>query len=431
MQLDEVKKKMKILRMLLEAGHRSERALHAVCKEKYSDIFRKPVEMLKLLIYYDADVHKTVNGNTALHIACLNLDQEKIKVLAKSGSDVNQPDHTGRTPLQICTSASRNHCLDHFTDDIIRFLHKEQGADVHVVTSDDGWNLIELACVCYDETKVAIVLYYLSQGLTLQYKLFAESVLQYCGLKDSVDSNQKTTFMSQEAKQLLSVLVMDNGINTSQLQSATAGRLVLNLFGYHNEEANTPDEYQQPDFDMLRILHTAGFVIPLPYKIEQELVESNDETKEMTLKMLQDEMLRIPSLAELSRWAIRGVLGPGLISLQKVDNLLLPKPLIEYVLLLDIIEEKHARTMYDYISGKSMKMICVAKDKTDLYGNEWELECLECSTEESVKLERQKERDETRIWTADFLEKCQKEDSRKAQENILRHPEDWIILDET
>ncbi len=412
MKLDLVKKKMRILRMLLEAGHRSEIALHNICEEKYSDLYRMPAEMLTLLLNYEIDIHLKfgVKDNSAFHKACHHLSKDKIKVLANFGANVNEPENIGCTPLEICTMAHREHCLDDFTDDIIRFLHKEKGADIHVLNTDTGHNLLEIALSCYCEEKLAIVLYYLSQKLTLKCDVFAEFLLQ-------------SDFLSHE---LLSVLVLDNAIDTSLLLSGSAGRLVLNLFDYYNDlDSDIFGIYMQPDFDMLRMLNASGFVVFLPDHMEELLTESSEETKQMTLKILRDETSRIPSLAELCRWEVRLVLGPGLISQEKVERLPLPKPMIEYILLLDIIEEEHAQKMYDYFSGKGMNMVCVTKNKTDWYHNGRRLECTQCSKDTPEKLERQREREETRKWAAEFLEQCKEEDRRKAQE----HAEDYIVLD--
>ncbi len=381
MKLDIVKKKMRILRMLLEAGYRSELALHNICEEKYTDLFRMPAEMLSLLLNYEIDIHYKVKGSSAFHKACHRLSLDKIKVLADFGANVNEPENSIRnwTPLEICTRAYREHCLDYFTDDIIRFLHQEKGADIHVICRETGHNLLEIACSCYREEKLAIVLYYLSQKLILKYNVFAHFLLQLYAMDSSDQSISKTNFMSYESKELLSILVMDNVMDTSILLPGPAGRLVVNLFDYWHYDKDRPLHfYMQPDFDMLRMLNCAGFVVSLPAHIEEELIKSTDETKQMTLKILREETSRIPSLAELSRWEVRRVLGPGLISQEKVERLPLPKPMIEYILLLDIIEKKHAQKMYDYFSGRGLNMVCVTKNKKHLFDDEMDIECPEC-----------------------------------------------------
>ncbi len=427
--IDIVKKKMRILRMLLEAGHRSEIALHNICDEKYSDLYRMPAEMLTLLLNYEIDIHLKlgIKESSAFLKACHRLSIDKIKVLADFGANVNEPDYIGQTPLEICTRACREHCLDGFTDDIIRFLHEEKGADINVICRDTGHNLLEIACSsypCYEyrEEKLAIVLYYLSRKLILKYDVFAKYLLQSYAMDSFDESSPQSHFMSHKYKELLSVLVMDNAFDTSPLLSGPAGRLVVNIFDYYNYDQNN---YRQPDFDMLRMLSGAGFVIFLPDHIEAQLIESTEEIKQMTLKILKEELSRIPSLAELCRWEVRRVLGPGLMSQQKVERLPLPKPMIEYILLLDIIEEEHAQKMYDYFSGKGLNMVCVAKYKEDLYENKLGLECPECSEYAPEKLQRKTEREENLKWAAEFLEQCQEEDRRKAQ----GHPEDCIILD--
>ncbi len=424
--LDIVKKKMKILRMLLEAGHRSEIALHHICEEKYTDLYRMPAEMITLLLNYEIDIHLKlgIKESTAFLKACHRLSIDKIKVLADFGANVNQPDYIGQTPLEICTRAYREHCLDDFTDDIIRFLHEEKGADIHVLCRDTGNNLLEIACSNYEyrEEKLAIVLYYLSQKLILKYDVFVKHLLQSYAMDSFEESSWKSHFMSHKYKELLSVLVMDNAFDTSPLLSGAAGRLVVNIFDYCKNGWNN---YRQPDFDMLRMLSGAGFVIFLPDHIEEQLNESTEETKQKTLKILKKELSRNPSLAELSRWKVRRVLGPGLMSQQKVECLPLPKPMMEYILLLDIIEEEPAQKMYDYFSGKGLNKVCVAKYKEDLYENELGLECPECCEDAPEKLHRKKKREETRKWAAEFLEQCKEEDRRKAQERLA----DCIILD--
>ena len=182
------------------------------------------------------------------------------------------------------------------------------------------------------------------------------------------------------------------------------------------------------------MLYGAGFVLSIPDDLEENLAGSNVETREMTLNILQDEQSRVPSLTELCRWAVRRILGPGLISMGKVEDLPLPKPIIEYILLLDIIEKKHAQTMYDYFSGKhSLKMTCVTRNKQSLdddlriivYGK-----CANCQANITEKLQREKEREESQKWAREFLRQCQSDDSRKAQESFFHHPEEWTVLDE-
>ncbi len=429
MELFEVQKKIKILRMLLEAGHRSKYAVHAVCNEKHSDFNRVPLEMLKLLLYYDSELDAEIDKETALHRACENLNLEKIKVLINSGAEINKPNKSGMTPVQICTQELKSHCLDYFTDDIVRFLC-ENGAKMDVICPLNQLDIIELACAFYEESKLPVVLFYLSQGLSLHHNEFVYFLLQM--ENDQIDSSE--TISPQGINQVVSVFLMDNAVNTCNVPCGPAGRLVINLFEGNGLGTNSRQQsYLQPDFEMLQILDGAGFVICMADEIEQELFESRNETKQMTLKILQKQLSRIPSLAEFCRWTVRRAMGSGLISSQKVERLEklpLPKPVVEYLLLSDVIAEKYAQTMYDYFSGKSLKMPCVTKSKTDLSGNKLHLTCNECFTDKTKELKRQTERLEARHWAAEFLEQCQKEDSRKSQENWYHHPEDWVILDQ-
>ncbi len=436
LSLDEVKDRMKILRILLEAGFRSENALYTLCDEEYPKFFRMPPEMLRLLIYYGADVHKEVKGETALIPACHNLDREKIRILVEGGADVNKADKYGSTPLQICTKAFRKHCFDYFTDDIVRFLC-EKGADIHIVRDshyrhEGGLNLLELACFYYDETKLAIVLYYLSQGLALQSYQLSEELFQWSGLRMGWRSKRGSYSKTDEYKELISILVLDNAYTKCNLPSGPAGRFLLNLL---HDSVNLPYlkyKYMQPDFEVVGMFHGAGFVLSVPEDLEQEIEESDDEAAQNTLKILQDELLRIPSLAELCRWNVRRILGPGLISQQKVEKLPLPKPIIEYILLLEVVKKKHAQTMYDYYTRRdSLKMLCpfTGRKQQDRGFLPFYLQpyishigkCLDCSTGETIRLQRRKEREETRKWAAEFLEQSQEED-RVRQEKLLTPP---------
>ncbi len=511
MKLDKVKKRMRILRILLESGLNMDYieqgccddvtryALHTVCADNRTE--RMPPEMLELLLYYGADVNKEEYGLTAFHLACRYLDIEKMKLLINHGADVNKPDHMGRTPIQICTKADRSHCLDNFpVDDIIRYLAEEKGANIHTVCPDSKLNLLGSVCVKYDESKLPIVLYYMSRSLPLQ-PITALYLIKLFGLaREEYESNDETHFMPDHGKQILSIFLIDNivmlgrshiqsciqdinekskalesyifenstlksntndffdntgaacdssegekEVNQSTIQSCYAGRIPVDLFDRHLH--GMKDSYMfytwkdfsrkyctlQPDFDLLHMLHGAGFVMSVPDDLEQELATS-EETREMTLNILQEERSRVPSLAELCRWAVRRILGPGLISMGKVEGLPLPKSIIEYILLLDIIEKRHAETMYDYFLGKkSLKMTCVTKNKqiytlsgvSSVYGK-----CAECQADTTEKLKKQKEREETRRWAREFLEQCQDEDSQKAQESFLHHPEEWTVLDE-
>ncbi len=430
MKLEDVKKEMKILKMLLEAGFRSEHALITLCEDGYGDLFRKPAEMLKLLINYGADVNREVDGNTALARACEHLDLEKIKVLALSGAEVNKRDGAGWTPLQICTRTmyeEERHCLENFGDDIVRFLCQERGADIHVVCPHTGDNLVEMLCLYYEKRKLAMLLFYLSQGLSVQPDTLPEMLQQY-----GVDRGRWSgTEIKDMWKELRSILLIDNAITTCHMMSGPAGRLILNLFDCSRKD----EKYLQPDLeDLLRMLHAAGFVICISDEVKPGFTESSDETIQMVVKMIQVEDSRIPSLAELCRWAIRRILGPGLISLQKVDQLPLPKPIIDYILLLNIIEEGYAQRMYGYIAGRD-SLKTVSRPITVRNHSEptpVPPTCRQCHTDhsETVRLQRMKNREETQNWATEFLEQCQEEDSRKAQESSSQPPEDRRVLDE-
>ena len=88
------------------------------------------------------------------------------------------------------------------------------------------------------------------------------------------------------------------------------------------------------------------------------------------------------------------------------ERLPLPKPIIEYILLLDIIEKEHAQIMYDYFSGrKTLKMVCVTKGKTTLNGQVYG-KCADCQASKNEKVKRQKEREEIQKWSREFLEQC-------------------------
>ncbi len=235
MKLDDVKKRMKILRLLLEAGVKmdyyilgecgddelisSQYALHTVCEGQTYDKERMPPEMLELLIYYGADVNKQIYGETALHVACHELDIQKIKLLANYGADVNKPDPNGFTPIQICTARCRSRCLDNVTDDIVRFLAEEKGANIHVPCPDSTLNLLALACLHYDQAKLPIVLYYLSRRLPLQ-PLAALHMIKKFGLaREEYEPQGKAHFMPYYGKEILSIFLIDNALVISRSQS--------------------------------------------------------------------------------------------------------------------------------------------------------------------------------------------------------------------
>ncbi len=101
MKLDKVKAKMRILKLLLESGldmdyyvdtdledNGIRHGLHTACYARDYRV-RPPVEMIELILWYGADVHKELDGDTAFKIACQNVDLETIKLLVCYGANVN------------------------------------------------------------------------------------------------------------------------------------------------------------------------------------------------------------------------------------------------------------------------------------------------------------------------------------------------------
>ncbi len=392
--------------------------------------------------------------------------------------------------IEFCTEQRRSHCLDIITDDVIRYLVEEKDADVHMVNPYTSHNLLDKACLSYEESKLPVVLYYMSQKVPLR-PLTGLYLIKYFGLRRrKFESNVEGHFMPFYGKQIISIFLIDNALVLSKAhiqpcviainkarklynktyktysywivpgksyssdededdeaiiqsanQSRHAGRLVVDLFdrrlpglwGTYMEWDKFSESRctLQPDLDLLNLLYGAGFVISIPNDLEEKLVVSDEETRKMTLNILQEELSRVPLLFELCRWEVRRILGPGLISMGKVDCLPLPKPIIEYILLLDIIEKEHAQTMYDYFSGKqSLKMACVTKNLKSFFGESICDKCYACDADEAEILKRQKERAETRKWAREFLEQCKAEDSKKVQESYFHYPEEWKVLDE-
>ena len=320
-------------------------------------------------------------------------------MLVKCGASVNKPDRRGYTPIQMCTEIHVWHCLDGFPEDIIRFLADENGANLDLAEPKSGLNLLGIACKYYDVSRLTMVLYYLSKGLPLQPALSLFLIMDF-GFPDIAPSYDET----QDGKQVFSILLIDNALNTSSFQPCKktkelgyAGRVKLDLFskcplridGY-SENMWSKDRARsirsKPRIDMIQMLQGAGFVLSLPDYLCLKFSESKNETKRKCVRIIEEERSRIPNLTEFCRWEIRKVLGPGLISLGKAEGLPLPKPIIEYILLLDIIPKEDAQTMYDYFSGKkTLKRACVdwknwmdAEEK--VYGT-----CSECLLTEAKK----------------------------------------------
>ncbi len=232
MTLEAVKEKMKIMRMLLEAGlsmnyyefsspeePSTMSALHTVCGDNYrTNSERMPVEMAELLLLYGAEMDNAdeESGVTALHVACRNLDFQKIKLLVNYGANVEKPNIYGFTPIQCCTLATREHCLDDITDDIVKFLVEEKGADIEVVCPETKFSLLSLACETYEESKLAIVLYFMSQVLPLQ-SVAALFLIKNFGLAGrEYTSDDGWYFMPYHGKQIISILLIDNALRISR-----------------------------------------------------------------------------------------------------------------------------------------------------------------------------------------------------------------------
>ena len=94
-------KRVNELNELNELNESFQTPLHFVFNKVDNDTSR--LELIKYLVGKNADVNlKDNNGNTPLHLACLNnADIEIIKYLFENGSDLNSKDNNGNTPLHL------------------------------------------------------------------------------------------------------------------------------------------------------------------------------------------------------------------------------------------------------------------------------------------------------------------------------------------
>ncbi len=426
MKLEEMTKRMKIVKMMLDDGFHSYRALQALCDGN----IRKPQGMLEFLISYGCDINQELEsgvdiGDTPLNAACRNLDLDLIDFLLNHGADINKWGKEGLNPLQTCTVSmygERDYCYDYSKEDIIRYLCEEKGANVHMVCPKSGHSLLDMVCLNYEKRKPKVLLYYLSQGLSLQPDTLSR-MLQEHGFNGIW-------------KDAISILLVDNAISTGHRQPGPAGRELLNIFEDSNVLGNSLHRFSLPL--ALKMLHEAGFVIHVSDELEQKIMASNNEKTQKTLKLIQDEVSRVPKLEELSIWAVRRALGPGLFSLQKMDQiqeLNLPRPAINDILFLNIIEKKYVETIKDYLAErakgeKSQKML--GRNRPQPLGRWTAGEtglCHRCQTDHSERayLQQQKEIEEACKWATDFVEQCQKESSVRAAETSCFMQKSWDV----
>ncbi len=398
-KVQDMKKKMKILKLLLEAGFGSDRALYGFCDGK----IRRPLEILDFLISRGGDANQEVeDGDTPLNAACRHLDLDLIDHLLRHGADLNKRGKRGWTPLQVLASTKYreiDHCFDYSKEDTMRYLCEERGANVHVVCPETGQTLLDMACRNYEKRKFKLLMYFLTQGLSLQ--------------SDTLSIMHQGYSWHRVLDKLSSILLLDNAIATGT-RPGPAGRTMLNLFG----DSKQLQIYQYSSMPhSLKKLHGAGFLVHVFDEMEQKIMASNDTKSQNILKIIQEEMERVPSLQELSVWAARHAIGPGLVSMRKMDHLLLTNPATEAFLFRDIIDEKHAQTLNNYITKiakREFSKETPERNRPERHTRHLDVRvdgyCHLCNTdsEETYSLERQQEMEEIRKWVIDFMEQCQK-----------------------
>lgn len=91
----------------------------------FSFVRHNRYEAVEALIAQDSDTlaARDGNGNTLLHIACQNNNRRIVKLLIKSGMEVNEQNNKGNTPLHYCSQYGfmqlADYLLAHGADDTI------------------------------------------------------------------------------------------------------------------------------------------------------------------------------------------------------------------------------------------------------------------------------------------------------------------------
>ena len=96
-------------------------------QKKESD--SEKIEIAKLLISNGVDVNRIISGDTALHIAAQNGNEEMAKLLIRSGSNINESNKGSQTPIHKAAFEGR--------DKIVNLLI-QNGANVNTVIQSSG-----------------------------------------------------------------------------------------------------------------------------------------------------------------------------------------------------------------------------------------------------------------------------------------------------
>ncbi|KAK6194502.1 hypothetical protein SNE40_000126 [Patella caerulea] len=309
----------------------------------------RQTKMMKLLIYNGCEMnHQNLQGETALHKVLLSGRANVltiVKLLLKSGTDVNLRDNTGKTALLLCAKLE-NLIID--VDSLIRLLI-DNGADVHA-----GDNIGKTA---------------LMETVGSNNRQLVEILLD-----EHADVNQRnreghtalfylnTTTLNRRWVNILKLILMNGYDGTTNAH----GRYLIPMLT--NELLNMEDidiilyllieNYQLfPSSEMRSIFITIKetfsdvlMVGKILYEngTSHEIVASLYPTPEDSPKLQQQvdsnatdfrEYRKGRNLQCICRRAIRSVIGAGILT--KITKLPLPRKLQEFMTLKDVIPEKY------------------------------------------------------------------------------------------
>ncbi|KGO36599.1 hypothetical protein PEX1_044240 [Penicillium expansum] len=141
------KRRSKVVEMMLDHG------ADVNARTEDSKRFQLPRELpsktAQMLLNHGIDVNADHSiGTSALHIACLNQDNDLVQILLRHGADVNSQDQMGTSALNIA-------CTNQYND-IVQTLLKH-GADVNVL-NQIGTSALDVACVIQNHHLVQTLL---------------------------------------------------------------------------------------------------------------------------------------------------------------------------------------------------------------------------------------------------------------------------------